>query len=61
MLAGQPNRRPVNDPALIDVKLRCAKRAPALFRPAVESLVRRELDGLGTLWREAIDSGLSVF
>jgi S-adenosylmethionine synthetase len=52
--------RAVSDPGWVDVRLRCGSHPPASFRPAVESLVRRELDGLASLWRRAVDSGLSV-
>jgi S-adenosylmethionine synthetase len=52
--------RAVNDPAWVDVRLHCGEGTPASFRPAVEAVVHRELEGLGTLWREALDSGLSV-
>jgi S-adenosylmethionine synthetase len=53
--------RPVNDPALLDIKLRCGMIPVESFRPAVESVVHRELAGLATLWSRAIDPGLQLF
>lgn len=52
--------RPINDPPIVDVALRCHGSRPDDHRAAVEAVVTRELAALDTLWEEALAQGLKV-
>ena len=48
--------RPVREPQLVDLRLFLpGGRRPLDLAPAVEPLVRRELDRLSTFWRETLE------
>lgn len=51
--------RPISDPQLADVRLRC-DAPPERLRPRVESLLRRRLDGLSELWKELASGALAL-
>ncbi len=54
--------RPICDPQVADVKLQVRPGArPSDFIPHVEAIVHAELDRLGALWRETIETGVSVY
>ena len=54
--------RPINEPQLIDVKVRLADTAALeALRPRIAELTRSHLDGLATLWREVMAGSVQLY